>query len=189
MAGVDPFSLDPLSSVVKLGLLCFMDPTTKIGICNNSIELFDPSLYSWLRRNYWSMTRQGCSRHDLFHLRVPLSRAISWYRDKSPVVLDYAAKGLRQLSELYNMHGNVRETLNAMIMLLDNRDRVEPEDISSKPSLQRLRDAWSDSEVDAISHLFNLLKQEQSIYIVNTVEQFIHGKEPELLEIIREPTL
>ena len=55
--------------------------------------------------------------------------------------------------------------------------------------LQRLRDAWSDSGVDAISHLFNLLKQEQSTYIVNTLEQFIHGKEPDLLEIIREPTL
>ena len=189
MAGVDPFSLDPFSSIVRLGLLCFMDPSTKIGICNNSITLFDPSLLSWLRRNYWSMLREGCSRHELFHLRVPITRAIVWYREKAPSVLEYASRGLKQLSELYEAHGNVKETLNAMIALLDERDSAEPEDLSNKPNLQRLRDAWSDDEVQAIAHLFCILEKKQSEYIVTTIDQFILGKEPVLLDIIREPTL
>lgn len=191
MAGVDPFSLDPFSSVVKLGLLSFMEDTTKIGICANSIVFFDPTLLSWIRRNYWSMLRQGCSRHELFHLRVPLTRAIAWYRDKAPTVFECAVGGLKQLSELYMAHGNVKETLNAMITLLEHRNAVEAEDLANKPNLQRLRDAWSDSEVEAVSHLFLLLKKENptSTYIVGTVEQFIQGKEPDLLEIIREPTL
>jgi hypothetical protein len=186
MAATDPFALDPFSTVARLGLLCFMDPQTKIGICENSLMFFDPSLISWMWRNYWNLVKQGCSRHDLFHLRLPLTRAVAWYKDTAPEVLDYAQRGLEQLSELYVVHGNVRETINSMVRLLSERDGVEAEDMSNKPNLRRLHEAWTLQEIEAVAHLFTLLKQEHSHYIVSAIHRFIEGKEPMLLDIIRE---
>ena len=55
-------------------------------------------------------------------------------------MLDYAQEGLRQLSELYVEHGNVRETINSMCRLFGERDDVQIEDMQNKPNLRRLYD-------------------------------------------------
>ncbi len=184
MTATDPFMVDPFSTVVRLALLPFMPEETKIGICDNSIVFFQTSYTSWLLRNVWSLTKQGCSRHDLHHLRAPIERANSWYRTKAPEVLKSAAEGLRRLARVYRNHGNVRETICSMIKLLEEE---EPGELELDPQIASLRNAWDDNEIGAVKQLFVLLKSQSSEYIVGAIKQFITGKEPKLLEIIRQP--
>ena len=72
-----------------------------------------------------------------------------------------------------------------MVRLLDERDSIEAEDMSDKPNLRRLHEAWTKQEIEAVAH-FSLLKEDHSQYIVSAIHRFIEGKEPSLLEIIRE---
>jgi hypothetical protein len=185
----DPFSLDPFSTVCRLALLPYMDEGVKIGICDNSIQFFDASLMAWVRRNIMDWRKKGCSKHDLYHLRIPIERAIVWYKEMAPDVLNMASQGLERLATNYVGHGNVKETINSMVQLLKGQARVTPEDMTDKPSLRRLSGTWTKQEIEAVAQLFSLLKEEKSNYIVDCINEFIRGKEPELLAIIREPNI
>ena len=87
------------------------------------------------------------------------------------------------------VHGNVRETLCSLVRLLGERDSIEEEDMADKPNLRRLHEAWTLQEIKAVAHLFTLLKQEHSHYIVSAIHRFIEGKQPMLIDIIRESTM
>lgn len=185
----DPFSLDPFSTIARLALLPFMEQGVKIGICDNKIEFFDLSITAWVRRNYMDFFRRGCSKHDIFHLRVPVARAIQWYRDAAPGILALAADGLEKLAANYTQHGNVTVTVQSMVRLLRGQEEAPAEDASNKPLLLELRAEWSPEEIETMSGLFSLLRSKQSPHTVSCIITFLSGKEPNLLTIIRRPTM
>jgi len=185
----DPFSLDPFSTIARLALLPFMAQGVKIGICDNKIEFFDLGIAAWMRRNYMDFFRKGCSKHDIFHLRVPIARAIHWYRDSAPGILTLAAEGLERLAANYTQYGNVTVTVESMVRLLRGHEEAPVEDISNKPLLRELQAEWSPQEIETMSGLFSLLRSKQSPHTVACVITFLSGKEPNLLSIIRRPMM
>jgi len=188
----DPFALDPLSTVIRLALLSGFKPGVKIGIVNNTIVIHRPTLIDRMLRTGASFFTQGCTKHALFHLRLPLERAVAWYHHEVPLLFDMALEGLRVLAESYASDpadGNVTSTIQLVIKILEECDAVAPEPIDDKPALQRLRDAWSTHEIAALRLLVPLLLDGDTSMpresVINSVEELLRGKEAELFAIIR----
>lgn len=187
----DPFALDPLSTVVRLAELSRLEPGVKIGIVRNSIVIHRPTLVDRLIRTGSSFFTQGCTKHALFHLRLPLERAVAWHHRQVPRLFAMALEGLAVLQASYAADpadGNVTSTIRLAIKTLEEPDKVVPENLEGRPALQRLRAAWTDGEIAALRQLVPLVatsdgqKQE---HVIRSIEALLQSKEPELFEIIR----
>ncbi len=66
--------LDPLTTVARLALLNFQEPGTKLGIDENKIIYYCPSLTQGISRFFY-----GDKRGDLSNLFNPIQLAIKWY--------------------------------------------------------------------------------------------------------------
>jgi hypothetical protein len=189
----DAYALDPFSTVVRLALLPYMPRGVKIGIVNNSIVYFHPTVWHLMWRTLISFVNKGCTKHALYNLRLPFERAIQWYYTAAPELFHMARAGLRLLSENYQQDpssGNVTATIASIICLLDDPDAVPTEDLSDKPTLARLQRCWRSDEIQAVaSHAALLTHTKDSAFIVKCVDDFIRGKEPGIFDIIRESPL
>ena len=66
--------LDPLTCIIRLGILEFKPIGTKISLNNNKIKYNDPCVIQGALR--WS---NGDNREDLHNLYYPLLKCIHWY--------------------------------------------------------------------------------------------------------------
>lgn len=66
--------LNPLSVLIKLGMLAYFKKNTKLCVHNNIIEFQLPDKIQWLKR-----TVKGDSKNDLRILYNPILKAIEWY--------------------------------------------------------------------------------------------------------------
>lgn len=188
----DPYALDPFSTVVRLALLPYMSRGVKIGIVNNRIVYYRPNWFDLICRTLMSLANRGCTKHTLFHLRLPFERAIRWYQKCAPEVFVAAAQGLAMLSETYSddpTAGNVTATINAIAKLLERPEDLDPEDLSNKPALLRLKRGWTTEEIEIVARQINLLKTTEDADRVETmircIDEFVSGKEPVIFDIIR----
>lgn len=184
----DTFELDPFSSVARIALLPYMPPGVKIGIVDNAIRFFHPTLCDTVRRTIASLLTAGCSKHALFNLEVPFRRAAAWYAEQAPDVLAMARDGLDVLSTNY-VDGNVAATIRAVRRWLDDLDDGDDgdTDFAAKPAMRRLMEAWSPEELRMINGQAKLLRENPDReYLVKCIDDFIVGKEPEIGAILRE---
>tara|TARA_Y100001960_G_scaffold309052_1_gene367038 strand:+ start:944 stop:1831 length:888 start_codon:yes stop_codon:yes gene_type:complete len=66
--------IDPLTCIIKLGVLSFKDLGTKVSVSHNSINFYQPSLL----QGTWRFLNRD-NREDLHNLYNPIIKAISWY--------------------------------------------------------------------------------------------------------------
>ena len=66
--------IDPLTCIIKLGVLSFKDSGTKVSVIHNSINFYQPSLLQGI----WRFLNRD-NREDLHNLYNPIIKAISWY--------------------------------------------------------------------------------------------------------------
>lgn len=194
-AVANPFSLDPFTTIISLAMLAVMPPGVKLGIRNNSIIFFHPTIVDTISRTLQSLTNNGCTRDCLYRLRTPVRRAVEWYGYEScPEVFNMAYQGLSRLRETYRQHGggNVTDTIEFCMQLLrpEGLEGAEPESLEGKPSLRRLQAAWNADERRTVGDLFQLVTNnpDKSFYIT-CIHDIVRGKEPALHAIIREPSV
>jgi hypothetical protein len=195
---VDQFGLDPLSTVIRLALLPYMPPGVKLGICGNRIVFFYPTVIDWIRRTVTSLSNSGCTKHCLHCLRSPILRAMAWYGDGIRPIVQMARAGLQRLCDNYATDGNVVQTLQSFMWLIDHPEQTQAEDISDKPALEALRDSWTAQEITTVNNLLTLVqlppadlasKTSNKTHLIACVEDFLCGKDPQLLEIIQKPAV
>ena len=66
--------LDPMSCLVRLALLKYKDPSTKVSVYDNSIQYNQPGIFQGMIRNF-----NGDKREDIHNIYQPLLKAIEWY--------------------------------------------------------------------------------------------------------------
>lgn len=91
--------LDPMSTIIRLAILSYYPPDTKLSIHNNALFLQEPSyLQGPLRWGY------SDDREDLHNLHNPISKALDWYDleiDYVQNIFILAKKGLELLRDCY----------------------------------------------------------------------------------------
>ena len=109
--------IDPFCCLIKLSLLRFLDPGTKISIYQNRIHFNHPSIFQGFIRTFY-----GDNREHLHNLYMPIKKCVEWFwNDKNGDMLymfNNAVIGLKMLKNAYGNYDTIQHTLNYFIIIL-----------------------------------------------------------------------
>lgn len=191
--------LDPMSCIVRLGLLIFKEKCTKISIANNKIYFQPPNILQGPVR--WTY---GDGRADLHNLCNPIEKAILWYNPQDNKFIEkifkLAIKGLIKLKHSYIMKNTkvgdsnlVCHSISHYITLIQNRlNNAETITISQEDHDNNyFKNLWSDEEIEIINNLFTLAlekkeKGEEFTYTINAIETILLEKDENVSKIVNK---
>ena len=188
------YLLDPLTTIIKLAMLKYKTPLTKICIFNNEISFSDPSPFQGINR--W---RQGASRINIHYLYLPilyfcyLKYACQSTQQVQPDLPDsdltipdvfknvveqfnqLAIDGLLELKRTYvdSQNDLVINCLDLYLLMLTSEDensikqRYEKVNITTKNTYVEFMKCWRESFINLIKQMFDLLQIEPASVVFN----------------------
>ena len=172
--------LDPVSTIIRLGLLVFYPRGTKITIYQNTLQYDEPGIFQGPIR--WS---KGNARTELHNLCTPITRFVNKY--KYYKLRKYAIRGLQRLQQAYKndtsvttysielycktLNDNDNNDNNANNDNNDNNKETKVEEKKEKKTkgkttrekdeinFSTFDNLWSDEEINIILNLMNQLSQ------------------------------
>ena len=146
--------LDPLTCIIRLGILYFKPDGTKISIYQNRISYHDPNIFQGTIR--WG---NGDNRNDLHNLHNPILKAINWYNRDDEIIKNlftYACKGLEKLKNSYNKNSIICHSIDRYIYLLSNKDKKNIIEEETNINLCKdLKNLWNETQINIIFNLLN----------------------------------
>jgi len=145
--------IDPMSCLIKLGLLTFYPAGTKISIADNKISISEPSIFQGTFRFL-----NGDGREDLHNLCAPIMKSIEWYwnpEDKEiGALFDYAITGLDKLRTTYPPNSIISHCLDLYAQYLVGKKVKKLEDMG----VVKKKKAVTAAEVEDDNKIHNFLK-------------------------------
>jgi len=184
--------LDPLTCIIKLGLLTFKPIGTKISINNNSISFHEPNLLQGPIR--WS---QGDGREDLHNLFYPIVKSTQWYDINNETVKNiftFSKNGLEILASSYTKNSTISHSIKHYINIIE-KTQIESNDVLNDDTnniiYQELKKLWSDREINIInSLLLEIADNKKDINkmnnLIDAINLILNTKESYLRKIILE---
>ncbi len=196
--------LEPFSSVIKLGIISFSEPGTKIAIYDNKLFIQPPNLLQAPMRYAY-----GNNREEIHHLLRPLMVATELYspnkNDELKYIYNLAVKGLKSLKLSYNNDSStVCYTIDLYISIIQRRLEDSKIYIDSYDSfkddpqsldvlnqhVKLFKDLWDDSDISLIYNLFKSTAKTKDPVIssnyVNSIESLIKAKENTIEDKIKK---
>ena len=199
------YILEPLSCVIRLGLLTYKPDGTKISIYNNKIYYNDPSVFQGALR--WSY---GDTRNDIHHILQPLTKATEWYLPgndyRFKIIYETAIKGLQNLKKSYQKYDEsnlVCHTIDLYMSILNKslsdgeKEAAKGVDLSEdlespiyfdkeSPICEAFRDIWLPNQIELITKL--LLQIESDVdsreHYFEAIESILFVIENKVNEIV-----
>ena len=195
--------LDPLTCLVRLGVLEFKPIGTKISLNNNRIKYNEPNVLQGAMR--WT---NGDTREDLHNLFNPLKKAVLWYDSKDEEIKNifiYSIKGLEKLQSSYNNNSVISHSIQLYIDYLrqnisnknNKKDREITEDEENTISKQ-LKELWNSREITILNNIIlelednrkrnlqNIIEEQEAL--IRTLETILMRKEEKVSAILFENT-
>jgi len=146
--------IDPMSCIIKLGILSFYPEGTKICITDNQMDYDFPTVYQGSVRFV-----KGDAHEDLHNLFNPICLFIKWYGDNQNKEIDLlferAIIGLEQLQKTYIETSTINHTLNYYINTLKSKAIIKPNLTESTNEIHNfLKVLWNDREINIIIEMF-----------------------------------
>lgn len=191
--------LEPLSTIIRLGIISFKGVGTKIAIHNNKLYIQTPNITQGVVR--WTY---GTNREEVHYLLKPIIRGLSFYNPSDnndfKVIYEFAINGLKLLKKSYNNSSSTLcHALDLYITLIEdsikgipntklekyyniNTDELsESLEISqnTKINIESLfKNVWKNEEISLISNMITLANtsQEKKNYI-NAIEAILETKD------------
>lgn len=165
--------LEPLTCVLKLSLLQWKPPGTKVSVSKNSLLFHEPTLVQGLTRRL-----AGDSRQDLHNICAPIVKCVEWYPlEDYQFFYDECVKGLQVLKESYESNSIINHTLDHYIGLLQGKEYEPLEDTAV---ISGLRNMWADKEIlilrAMLEHIVSLDGDDRDMY-VSIFERLLSFKE------------
>jgi hypothetical protein len=171
--------LDPLNTIIKLAILSYKQPNTKLSIIDHNIKLYEPSYFQGAIRIY-----NGDNKEDLHYLLNPIYLACKNHlNDKTIELFKLARTGLILLKDTYKNFQTINHTLDLYIFIIDNAlnktdlefgfVKISPEDIEI---YNKFLYKWQDTELNIIVLSFNLIKQtpiSSKIHYITSIENIL----------------
>ena len=184
--------IDPLTCLIRLGLLEFKPFNTKISIKNNRITYNDPHLLQGTIR--WS---NGDNREDIHNIYNPILKAIQWYEPDNEDIKNlfkYSVKGLEKLKSSYEENSIITHSIEYYISYIkQNFKSKKTKDVETNTVFLQFKDLWSDREINIINNmLLELVDQryadEEISSLIEAIEIILNKKEEIVAKIILENT-
>ena len=192
--------LEPLTCIIKLGILYLKEDGTKLQIIGNSIHYYSPSVLQGTNR--WI---RGDNRNDLHNLSNPIKIALEWYTPSETTdisnLLSYAVKGLSKLGESYNIDNVsslIGNTISHYINLITMALTKKPIELKDKlkgdyDNSNVYKDIWTSDEIAIINKLFEIAitkKKENDSYehYIKSIQSILNDKDEKIREIVHMKT-
>lgn len=187
------FILDPLTCIIRLGILAFKSEGTKISIYQNKISYNDPNILQGTIR--WGY---GDNRNDLHNLFKPILRSTQWF-DLSDVkiisIFKFAIKGLIRLKKAYNINSIICHSIDHYIDII-KKTLQSPNNIANSDEendlYKQLKNLWTDSQISIVNSLLeeanNQSENNEVISYLEAIEKILKIKEESLIELIIKNT-
>ena len=194
--------LEPLSCILRMGLLNYKDDGMKISIINNSIQYHENTFYQGLWRSY-----NGDTREDLHNLYNPFLKAFEWYptegRGGSMYLYFYQKcyDGLLKLITSYEKGSIIHHTLTHYSKIFKDcidgkinqgkeEDGIEGVKEKESPLLGELKTIWKEEELTIIFQTLQYLdscvdEEEKKIYF-KTIDDIVSMKEKKVNEYVKK---
>ena len=171
--------LDPMNVIIKLAVLSYKSPNTKISISNHNITFVEPSYFQGLNRSY-----NRDNKEDIHYLLNPIYLAATTFlSDDNILLFQLARNGLLLLKDTYKSHQTINHTLDLYIYIIDNSIKK----INIEYSFVKITEddlkiykkflyKWSKDEISIILNLFNLINTtpySSKIYYIESIEKVL----------------
>lgn len=185
--------LDPLSVIIKLGIISLKPVGTKIAIFNNKVHIHDANILQGPIR--WS---HGVTREDIHLLLSPITKAIYHfspvYNPTYTALFEYAMEGLRILKDSYDNQSSIlSHALEYYIFIIKNSFKENSNELDIKHSqihsLDNIFDnVWSEKDIGIIINMFSIASsniENKQDYII-AINAMLSTKRTKIKEIIQE---
>lgn len=163
--------IEPMCCLIRLGILNFKEPGTKIRIYDNSINYYEPNLIQGILRTW-----HGDNRDDLHNLYNPIIIALKWFYPSNEFYKAFfilARDGIRKLKLVYEYNSIIHHTLNHYIRTIEEvLNKVDEPDIFTKEDVAFLNNL--DSELSNSENPTLLESSGNSVYH-STLEDSINS--------------
>ena len=176
--------LDPLSCIIRLGILSYKPVGTKISITKNKISFHLPTIFQGPIR--WS---NGDNRNDLHNLHNPIVKSLEWYSINNLLInfiFILSKNGLILLRKSYNKNSIIEQALTRYIDIMEQKlalsNVIDNEPIfrnnnNNNDDLNSISDAlinlWSDSDITIVYNLLNKIDSNFENNNMTDVENYI----------------
>lgn len=198
--------LDPITTVIRLGILKYKPESTKIGVIDNKLVFYEPTVYQGISR-WWS----GDSRMDVQYLYLPVlyfacikhgyvESVFDDFEDKDIILQklsDMALEGLKSLRSIYNHQHHkidaVTNMIDSYIHLLTNKtdnsefvkEKIDTIQNTIKLTFTEFTKEWKESYIKIILNLIEELDNEKDSdtynrNIISTVETMLSNMDQEI---------
>ena len=166
--------LEPLSCVLKLGLLQHKPLGTKISVSNNSLHYHEPSFLQGITRSLG-----GDSRQDLHNICHPIMKCLEWYPlEEYAFFYEECLKGLQQFKSSYEEQSLINHTIEHYIGLVTGKEYAPIEDTAV---ISGLKDTWSPKELLIVKTILENINEQKEISdkqgSITILEQMLSIKE------------
>lgn len=177
--------LDPISTLVRLGLYNLQPSGTKLSVTRHSIQFDSPGVGQGVVRSM-----SGSSREDLSALAPCLVKICEWFDMKQDenfqFLIGRAIRGLEALSACYHStpgaSGLLLNTIQLYINLLRHPTENKITTPESKCLPESLRDIWTADEIALICKMLKHMESYQrfcpeSMCLEHCIEHFLTAKD------------
>lgn len=193
--------IEPMTCMIRLAILSFKKPGTKISIHNNKIYFNKPTLLQGTIR--WGY---GDKREDINIILKPIMRAVRLYEPSKnkhfKIICEFAIKGLKLLKESYiNSSITIQHVLDFYINIISNscndiditQFMTDTKELNVSQNTRMnlnnvFKDIWNDEQIKVVAKLLlqaNENKNTQKNY-VKAISNVLNSKEKEIKETIHK---
>ena len=189
--------LEPLTCIIKLGILYLKEDGTKLQIIGNSIHYHSPNMLQGTSR--WI---NGDNRNDLHNLSNPIKIALEWYIPQQNTdisnLFSYAVNGLRKLGESYDIEnvssliGNtISHYINLISTALEKQSIVKTIETGNESNVYK--DIWTPDEISIINKLFHIAVAKKDSndnyeHYIKSIQSILNDKDDKIRKIIYKKT-
>ncbi len=173
--------LDPFNTIVKLAILGFKSPGSKLSISNHNIYLFQPSYYQGFLRTIY-----GDTKEDLHYLLNPIYlSSINYLNENTKNIFELARRGLLLLKDTYKYYNIINHTLDLYIYILTNSINSVSENTNNnldysfvkidEELAKKYTYNWKESEINIIINIFNLIieTKDNNMHYIESIEKLM----------------
>jgi hypothetical protein len=186
--------IDPFTCIVRLSILSFKQPGTKISICDNRISYHEPNILQGTIR--WS---QGDNREDLHNLYNPIVKALEWYDCNTTIIrhiFELCIDGLKELKSSYDNNTSICHSINYYITTIENHlnseEQIKAEETNVNNIIyNELKKLWNTNEITIINNILTEMKtsrKDEQESLINALESILVIKEKRVKSIILDNT-
>jgi len=186
------YILDPLTCIIRLGILSFKPEGTKISINQNKISYNDPNIFQGTIR--WGY---GDNRNDLHNLFKPILRSTQWYNMSDKIINDlfkFAVKGLIKLKKAYNINSIICHSIDHYIDIIEKNKLPENDQFIDEENelYKQLKNLWTESQISIVNSLLNEANKQIDetglASYLDAIENILKLKEESVIELIIKNT-